>query len=185
MDMPPAVQHLDPYLIFWYRLTGVAVVDFLLGTVVLVLLCLLAGKLSSLAVLRLLQPRLAQYGAEAAEYQELAMAALKAGDKEAYRAANKLANEAFGHTFFQQMVLSAAYLWPIFFALAWMQYRFLELELPIPGTPWSLGFIGIFLLLYLGTLFVVKGLGRLTRRLLQSVRGQVPSETIPESPSTS
>jgi len=165
--MHPFVQALDPYLIFWYRLTGLATLDFILGTVVLALLCLLAGKATAFLVLRFLQPRLEKFGAEAARYQELATTALKAGDKEAYKAANSLANDAFGHTFFQQVALSAAYLWPIFFALAWMQYRFLELAVPIPGTSWSLGFIGVFLFIYLGSLAAVRAVGRFWRRFSQ------------------
>lgn len=164
MGMHPFVQALDPYLIFWYRLSGWAALDFILGTAVLALLCLLLGKITAHGVLRFLQPRLEKFGAEAARYQELATTALKAGDKEAYKAANTLANDAFGHTFFQQIALSAAYLWPIFFALAWMQYRFLELAVPIPGTPWSLGFIGVFILIYLGTLAAVQAVRHCWRR---------------------
>lgn len=182
MAMHPFLQLVDRCLIWWYRLTGVAVLDFIIGTVFLSGLCLILGKLTAMFVLRFLQPRLAQYGAEAAKYQELATTALKVGDKDAYQAANKLANDAFGHTFFQQVALSAAYLWPIFFALAWMQYRFLELAVPIPGTPWSLGFIGVFLLLFLGTLFVVKSVGRFVRQLLRPP--QVPNSpgTVSNSP---
>jgi len=164
MEMQPVMQALDPYLIFCYRLTGWAGLDFILGTAVLALLCLGLGRATALVVLRMLQPRLEKYGAEAARYQELATTALRAGDKAAYKAANTLANEAFGHTFFQQVALSAAYLWPIFFALAWMQYRFLELAVPIPGTSWSLGFIGAFLLIYLGTLAVVRTVSHSWRR---------------------
>ena len=62
------------------------------------------------------------------------MEALKAGDRPAYEAANKLANEAFSKSFFMQLTLSATFFWPVFFALGWMQYRFLEIEFPIPGT---------------------------------------------------
>ncbi len=180
--MHPYVQVVDRWLIWWYRLTGLAELDFIIGTVFLAGLCLILGKLTAVFVLRFLQPRLAQYGAEAAKYQELATAALKAGDKEAYQAANKLANDAFGHTFFQQVALSAAYLWPIFFALAWLQYRFLELAVPIPGTPWSLGFIGVFLLLYFGTLIVVKSVGRFVRRVLRPPQVPVAPGPVSNSP---
>ncbi len=179
--MSPLVQVLDPYLICCYRLTGLAALDFILGTAVLALLCLLLGKATAILVLRFLQPRLEKYGAEAAKYQELATAALKAGDKKAYQAANTLANDAFGHTFFQQVALSAAYLWPVFFALAWMQYRFLELAVPIPGTPWSLGFIGVFILIYFGMLFVIKLIGRAVRRLFLSPQAQAASGPAPNS----
>lgn len=182
--MHPLVQAVDGYLIWFYRLTGWAGLDFVLGTVVVVLHCLILGKATALLVLRFLQPRLEKYGAEAARYQKLAVAALKAGDKETYRGVNKLANEAFGHTFFQQVALSAAYLWPVFFALAWLQLRFLELEVPIPGTAWSFGFIGVFILTYLGTLAAVRAVGRSIGRLLPPPQLPVAPDTVPDSPPT-
>ena len=67
------------------------------------------------------------------------MEALKAGNRPAYEAANKLANEAFGKSFFMQLTLSATFFWPVFFALGWMQYRFLDWSSPCPGWafPWA------------------------------------------------
>ena len=77
------------------------------------------------------------------------MEALKAGNRPAYEAANKVANEAFGKSFFMQLALSATFFWPIFFALGWMQYRFLEMAFPLPFIGFSLGYIGVFILLYI------------------------------------
>ena len=54
----------------------------------------------------------------------LSSEALSLGDKESYKACNKEGNDAFGQLFFNKFGLSAASLWPIFFALAWMQDRF-------------------------------------------------------------
>lgn len=185
MAMQTFVHAVDRFLIWFYRLTGLPVVDFLLGTMALVILCLFLGKGTALFVLRFLQPRLEKYGAKAAKYQELAVAALKAGDQETYRSINRLANDAFGHTFFQQVALSAAYLWPVFFALAWMQLRFLDLEVPIPGTPWSFGFIGVFMLIYLATLMVLKLVGGRRRRaccsssVAPSSPGPLPNPPLP------
>ncbi|MDI6852176.1 MAG: hypothetical protein QME75_01045 [Deltaproteobacteria bacterium] len=156
--MHPFYQVLDPYLIWFYRLTGHAWVDFCIGTFALACFCLLIGKLSVFAVFRITRRRLEEKAAEAEEYQNLSMDALKAGNKEAYQAANELANEAFGHSFFQQAALSAAFLWPVFFALAWMQYRFLEVEFPIPGTGWSMGFIGPFIIIYIVAYLAIKRL---------------------------
>jgi hypothetical protein len=59
--------------------------------------------------------------------------------------------DAFGKSFFTQMALSAGFLWPVFIALAWMQLRFFELEFPLPFTSLSLGFIGVFILIYIPT----------------------------------
>jgi len=157
VDMHPFYQVLDPYLIWFYRLTGQAWVDFAIGTLVLAGLCLLIGEATVYLVFQFMRERIVEKTAEAEKYQNLSMDALKAGNKEAYTAVNKLANEAFGHTFFQQMALSAAFLWPVCFALAWMQYRFLEVEFPIPGTSWSLGYIGPFIIIYVAAYFLFKG----------------------------
>jgi hypothetical protein len=77
------------------------------------------------------------------------MEALKVGNRPAYEAANKLANEAFGKSFFMQLTLSATFFWPIFFVLGWMQYRFLDLEFPLPFVGFSLGYIGVFIVIYI------------------------------------
>lgn len=158
--MQSLFQFIDPYLIIFYRLTNHAGVDFIIGTFFLAFFSLLIGKATVALVFWLTRKRLDQRTEEATNYHFLAIDALKAGDKEAYTAINKLANEAFGHTFFQQAALSAAFLWPIFFALAWMQYRFLDVDFPIPGTGWSLGFIGVFIIIYVATFFLLKQVKR-------------------------
>jgi hypothetical protein len=161
--MQPLLQFIDPYLIMFYRLTGHPGVDFVLGTFVLAFICLVLGELTIFLVFLITRRRILEKTAEADKYQNLSMEALKAGDKEAYLAANTLANEAFGHSFFQQMALSAAFLWPVCFALAWMQYRFLEVEFPIPGTGWSMGFIGPFIIIYVTAYFLFKRVKRVLR----------------------
>jgi len=161
--MQPLIQFVDHYLIMSYRLTGHAGADFAIGTLVLACISLLIGEVTVSLAFLLTRKRLRAKSAEAEKYQDLSIEALKAGNKEAYQAANKLAKDAFGHTFFQQVALSSAFLWPVFFALAWMQYRFLELEFPIPGTNWTLGFIGMFIIIYVATFFLFKqGKRRLT-----------------------
>jgi hypothetical protein len=161
--MHPLIQIVDQYLIMCYRLTGHAGLDFAIGTFVLAGLCLLMGKFTVFLAYWFTRKRLEQRAAEASKYQDLAITALKAGNKEAYAAANTLANEAFGHSFFQQAALSAGFLWPVCFALGWMQYRFLEVEFPIPGTNWSLGFMGGFIPIYIAAYLIMKRLPRLRR----------------------
>ncbi len=149
MDMPPFFLWSDPYLIWFFRLTDLALLNFLLGTAVMASLALLLGKLGAALVLvagRRYSQRLAD---EAKKYQDLSHQALQAGDRPAYEAANKLANEFFNKSFFLGVAQSAAFFWPVALVLAWMQYRFLDLAFPIPFVGWPIGFIGIFILLYL------------------------------------
>jgi hypothetical protein len=109
---------------------------------------------------RAVRRRFEQVAGEAQKYQDLSMEALKAGDRPAYEAANTMANEAFGKSFFMQVTLSATFVWPIFFALGWMQYRFLDMTFPLPFIGFSLGYIGVFLILYIIAYFGFKPVKR-------------------------
>lgn len=158
MEMHPVYLFLDPYLIWFYRLTGHAALNFLLGTFVLASLAFLVGECTSNLAISLVKRHVGRVTDEAKKYQDLSMEALKAGDRPAYEATNKLANDAFGKSFFMQLTLSATFFWPIFFALGWMQCRFLRMEFPIPGTSWSLGYIGGFILIYILAYLILKRL---------------------------
>jgi len=156
MEMHPVFLFLDPYLIWFYRITGYARLDFILGTFTLALMAVIIGEFNiSLAYLAA-RRRIARVTDEAVKYQNLSLQALTAGDKGAYRAANRLANDAFGHSFFMQIALSAAFLWPAGFFLAWMSHRFADLSFPLPFIPYSLGYIGVFLILFIAAYFVFK-----------------------------
>jgi len=151
--MPSVFLWFDPYLIRLYRLTGDAYVDFFLGTLVLAFLALIIGEASASLAVR----KQADRGAsEARKYQNLSLEALKAGDKQAYLAANKLANEAFSRSFFMQIGMSGAFLWPTFLVLAWMQFRFAEVNFKLPFVDFSLSYIGVFILLDLAAYFLFK-----------------------------
>jgi hypothetical protein len=154
MEMPWLFAALDPYLIWSYRLPGNAYAGFCLGTFVLAVICLVLGDITFSLAARLQGKHLDNIATEAGKYQEISIDAAKAGDKASFHAANKIANEAFGKSFFSLIALSMARLWPVPFALAWMQYRFLEVEFPIPGTGWSLGFIGAFIIIYAAAYFL-------------------------------
>jgi hypothetical protein len=75
--------------------------------------------------------------------------ALKAGEKGAYKAFNKLANDAFGKRFFQMAALGIGSLWPAFITAGWLQERFQGVPIPLPGLPWSVGWLQGYLTCYL------------------------------------
>ncbi len=179
MEVPSFLLVLDPYLIWFYRLHSNAYAGFLLGTFVLALICLVLGDVTFFWTSRLMGKHLDGVATEATKYQDLSIDAAKAGDKASYQAANKLANEAFGKSFFSLMALSMARLWPAPFALAWMQHRFLEVEFPIPGTNWSLGFMGVFIILYVAAYFLFKRGKRLWSFLrMKAISPPDPAKTI-------
>jgi hypothetical protein len=166
MEMHPLYLWLDACLIWFYRLSGSAEVNFLLGTLVLAVLSLLVGEFTSFLASFVVRRHFEQVAGEAKRYQDVSMEALKSGDRPAYEAANQVANDAFSKSFFMQVALSATFFWPIFLALGWMQYRFFELKFPIPFTGYSLGYIGVFILLYI----VVFLLYKKTKRRLPHLR---------------
>jgi hypothetical protein len=162
MEMPSFLLGLDPYLIWFYRLPENAYAGFLLGTLVLALICLITGEVTFWLTTRLMGKHLDRVAGEALKYQDISIQAAKAGDKHSYTAANKVANDAFGKSFFSLCAVSMARLWPVPFALAWMQYRFLEVDFPIPGIGWSIGYIGAFIIIYIMAYFLIKQVKHLT-----------------------
>lgn len=158
---------LDPYLIWFYRQTPWVGVNFVLGTLALAFFAVGLGELTSWGASRLVRRRLEEVTGEAKKYHELSLKALEAGDRPAYEAANRLANEAFNKIFYMQVALSATFFWPVFLALGWMQSRFFEVEFPIPGTSWSLGYIGVFIIIYAVAYILLKRLKKVLSFLLQ------------------
>jgi len=156
------MQILDPILILLYRLTGHPLVDYYVGTFFLALLTVVVGELTISLVFRINKAHLDKLNARVEKMQRLSSEALAAGDQAGYKACNKEGNDAFGQLFFNKFGLSAASLWPIFFALAWMQERFAEIGLPLPWIGWEINYFFFFLLCYiLARIFF----GRIKRKL--------------------
>lgn len=76
--------------------------------------------------------------------------ALHQSDKSSYLAANKLAQEAFGKTFFSEATVGMASIVPVPFALAWLNLRFAGIPLlTVPVLHHELGYPFVFLALYI------------------------------------
>lgn len=140
---------LDQVLIVLYRVTGNPVADFFLGTFLLAFLTVVLGEFTISLAYRVNRKHLSSLNTNMNTAKDLSMAALKAGDKKAYQAHNKRANDAFGKVFFNAVALSAACLWPVFFALSWMQLRFMHLSFPIPFTGYAANYVVVFLAVYI------------------------------------
>lgn len=142
----------DPILISPYRWLENPVAGFFLGTLVLSLWCVLVGKVSGLVVWMINRSHMGSLERKTVKMHNLSLKAILSRDKASYAACNKEANEAFGRYFFAQLAAGAATLWPVPFALAWMETRFSEVTFPL-SYPLSLitpavGFLAIFLLWY-------------------------------------
>jgi hypothetical protein len=86
---------------------------------------------------------------------ELSEQALICGDKESYKAVNRQALDAFGHSFSLGAAVFCVSIWPMPFALAWLSLRFadapLELAFSLPFLGNTIEYFPSFLLLYIAT----------------------------------
>lgn len=144
MEMNAVYGFFDPFLIWFFRITGYAFVDFLIGTYVLAFIAIVVGEFTISIIYLVNRGTIDKITDEVVRYQNLSVDAIEAGNKTAYLATNKLANDAFGRTFFTQIAMSAGFLWPIPFALGWMQPRFSDVEFRIIFTDWTVGYAFAF-----------------------------------------
>ncbi len=156
MEMNPVFTFIDPFLIWFYRLTGHAFLDFIIGTTVLAFFAVLIGEFCISLAFLAARKKIDQTSSEVVHYQNLSMKAIASGDKQSYDAANKLANDAFGKSFFLQIALSAAFLWPALMSAAWMQPRFQEIEFQTPFDDYSVGYLFFFIILYVPVCYIFK-----------------------------
>lgn len=177
--MDPVVwlwRTIDPVLIAPYRLLPSPVWGWWLGTFVLACWATLIGELTLALVFRINRRHVDEAHKEMQDRNRQAMNALKAGEKRIYKGLNELANEAFGKAFFLQIAMGASSLWPAFLAAGWLELRFGEVPILLPGgmgdVTYVSGFIVIYLLVRIGWGQLKKrlGLGARTRKLWQTLK---------------
>ena len=140
---------LDRLIISLYNLTGKEVPDYFIGTFLLALITVLIGDFTTSLVYLVNRSYFVRLNTRLDELHELSMFALGKKDKTGYRAINREANDTFGLVFFGMAGLSASYLWPAFFALAWMQTRFYGIKFPFFLTKLTTNYFFTFLVCYL------------------------------------
>lgn len=151
---------LDPFLIAPYRWADNTLLGWWIGTFVLALWAAILGELTLAAAYRINRTAVKERLGETEMYQQRSLNALKSGDKPSYKAINKLANEAFGKSFFLMTAMGMSSLWPAFLAAAWAQKRFGEIRFPFPFMEEGLNFVPYFVLCYVLARILV---GRLKR----------------------
>jgi hypothetical protein len=168
--MDSIIVFLDGLFIPLYRITGNALTDFFAGTFLLALMSVAVGEVSVLILRRVNRKHMERLDREMSEKHSLSLLAKQKGDDDAYRHMNREANDAFGRVFFNMFTFSAASLWFVFFVLAWMQFRFIGIEFPIPvqlplfGS--SVGYVFVFFLLYVLSRMLFKVLKRTVAKQL-------------------
>lgn len=158
-------ERIDILFIAPYRWPGNPYIGWWLGTLLMGIWCTLFGEMTLALAVRINRSRVKEVTEEVMEYHQGSINALKAGDKTAFKAINRLANEAYGKTFFLQISMACASLWPVALALGWMQTRFsgvdfsLPFQFPIIGRTVSYPFVFIPLYILVRIMFrEVKGI---------------------------
>jgi len=152
--METFLLYLDKVLIVLFKITGNPVIDYFLGIFLLAFLTVIVGEFTISFAFRMNQKHIDKLNEDLIEKNNDAIAAAKQGDKKAWKALNRRANDAFGKSFFAQIGLGLASLWPIFFSLAFLQQRFGQIELPLPLDGFgfregTVNYVFIFLLEYI------------------------------------
>ncbi len=144
------LKAIDPLLIAPYRFFDDPMTGWWIGTGVLALWAVLAGELTMAAVSRINRSAVAHNLDRTVYYHEQSLKAKQAGDEKAYEGINRLANEAYGKSFFLMIAMGMAALWPAFFAAAWLQMRFggIIFSLPAWAGGFDLNFLAPFIILY-------------------------------------
>lgn len=144
---------LDPFLIAPFRFLSYAEAGFFLGTAALAIYCLLLGTIAAAGVKRLNKKHMEKIQKDMDRHHHLSEQALRMGDKESYKAVNRQALDAFGHSFSLGAAVFSVSIWPLPFALFWMNLRFsdapLEMPFSLPFLGSSIHYVASFLLIYI------------------------------------
>ena len=136
-------------MIWFYRLADTPIIGFFLGTLVLAGLSVLAGEASRTLVYLWNRDYYEGLQDSMVSMHNTSIKAIGMKDKQSYKLCNKEANEYFGRVFFSQAALFSSSLWPLPFALAWMNTRFSEISFPLPGTEFTAGYAFVYIPLFI------------------------------------
>ena len=158
------IYAIDPILIAPYRWIADPVLGWWLGTFILALWAGILGELTLAAAYRINRSAVKERLEETSTYQERSLNALKSGDKRSYKAINRLANDAFGRSFFLLMAMGMSSLWPAFLAAAWLQNRFGAIRFSFPFLENGLNFVPFFIICYVMARVLISGLKKQVKR---------------------
>jgi hypothetical protein len=155
---------IDPLLIAPYRWFVNPLCGWWVGTFFLALWAGVLSELTLAAAYRANRGQIARNWQHTRYYHSQSFKAKQAGDEKAYTGINRLANEAFGKSFFLFAAMGMGSLWPAFFAAAWLNKRFGDIVFELPLWPGGveLNFLAPFVVLYIAARMII---GRLKRYL--------------------
>jgi hypothetical protein len=124
-------QKADPFLIRLFHLADDPLAGFLIGSCLLAMACVVVGEVTLSLAIRWNRQHIEALKQEIRRNESLSIQAYEMGDRISYQALNKAANDAWGRHFFSMAAYSAGVLWPIPFALGWMQIHFAQTGFPV------------------------------------------------------
>jgi len=144
---------LDPFFIAPFRVISSPTAGYIFGTILLTLQCFILGDISAMGIKFINRKYLRKIQKDMDRHHHLSEKALMMGDKESYKAVNRQALDAFGHSFSLGGAIFCVSIWPMPFALAWMNLRFadapIELSFHLPFLGNSIHYFASFLLIYI------------------------------------
>ncbi len=141
---------LDTFLVAPFRWPSSAYIGFWLGCAFLAIYSIAIGELIRILLMAAHRRYYSNLNDKTLHYHKLSMKALHCGEKEAYFAANRLAHDNFGKSFFAKASVSMAMLLPVPLCLAWLSLRFEGVEIyTIPFTEKAVGYVFVFLISYI------------------------------------
>ena len=159
------INKIDPFLIAPYRWLEDPILSWWLGTFILAVWATIVGELTLAAVFRINRSTVKERMDQTDMYHQRSINALKSGDKRSYRAINRLANEAFGKSFFLMIAMGISSLWPAFLAAAWLQKRFGDILFHFPLIKGGITFVPYFIVCYLLSRILVGQLKKEMKRV--------------------
>lgn len=141
---------IDSLLIAPYRIGIPALAAFWFGTAVMALWCTVAGEISMALIYVWNREYYTDLNRKMTRMHNISVEAVRHKEKSTFKSANKWANEYFGKVFFSHAALFAVSLWPVPFAMGWLQSRFAGIDIhTVPFTEFSLGYSFVFILSYI------------------------------------
>lgn len=141
---------IDILLITPYRIGLPSLSAFWFGTALIALWCTIAGELSMSLIYIWNREYYTDLNRKMTRMHNISVEAVRHKEKETFKSANKWANEYFGKVFFSHAALFAVSLWPVPFAMGWMQERFTGIDIhTVPYIDFGLGYPFVFILSYI------------------------------------
>jgi hypothetical protein len=155
-------------------------IAWLIGTFWLALIASLFGEITLATLYWVNRHHIKKLATDMARRHNQSVNALISKDKGAFKAINRLANEAFGKVFFTQIAMGMASLWPAFFAAAWLKLHFAGvIIINIHFINWDVYYLPPFVLLYIAARILFTHIKRripLFRRLAATAKEMAPEE---------